>query len=122
MNRLKRPEQRPPIADRREHTDVRHGASIPDPYHWLRDREDPAVIAYLEAENAYADAVMQPTEALQQRLYDEMPLRVEYRLTELGQGVLPLVRGLKLWVEEHFHQIEANQQAFDDRVQGSGAP
>jgi len=49
-----------------------HGTRI-DPYYWLRDdsREDPDVLAYLEAENAYRAAVMAPTDPLQQQLYEE---------------------------------------------------
>ena len=43
-----------------------------DDYHWLRDKSNPEVAQYLEAENAYADSVMKPTSALQQKLYDEM--------------------------------------------------
>ena len=44
---------------------------------WLRDRANPAVRQYLEAENAYTAAIMKPTEQLQQRLYDEMVARVK---------------------------------------------
>jgi len=43
-----------------------------DDYDWMRDRSDPRVRAYLEAENAYAAAAMKPTEALQAKLYGEM--------------------------------------------------
>ena len=52
--------------------DVVHGDRREDDYAWLRDKKDPAVAAYLEAENAWADAVMKPTEALQEALYKEM--------------------------------------------------
>ena len=50
------------------------------------------------------------------QVFDEMPLRVEYRSTELGRGVLPIARRLKSWVEEHFHEIEAQQKEFDERT------
>jgi len=43
-----------------------------DDYRWLREKPNPEVAQYLEAENAYTDAVMKPTEALQKKLYDEM--------------------------------------------------
>ena len=53
-----------------------HGVVRIDDYHWLRERGDPAVTAYLEAENAYARAVMAPTEALQETLFAEIKGRV----------------------------------------------
>jgi oligopeptidase B len=51
--------------------------SFPDPYSWLRDRSDPDVLVYLEAENAYTDEVMKPAAALQQELYDEILGRIK---------------------------------------------
>ena len=66
-----------PIADQRPYTHVLHDDGRVDPYFWLRDRENPEVIAYLEAENAYTDRVMQSTEALQTALYDEMLSRIQ---------------------------------------------
>ena len=62
----------PPVA-RVEHTETTlHNHTLVDDYAWLREKTSPEVIAYLEAENAYTDAVMKPTEALQKTLYDEM--------------------------------------------------
>src|SRR6516225_12391427 len=49
-----------------------NGGHLADDYGWLRDKKNPEVAQYLEAENTYADAMMKPTEALQQKLYDEM--------------------------------------------------
>jgi oligopeptidase B len=54
-----------------------HGEKRVDDYFWMNDRNDPNVVAYLEAENAYAAAVMQPTVKLQARLYEEMAGRLE---------------------------------------------
>jgi oligopeptidase B len=54
-----------------------HGERRVDDYHWLRDKSDPQVRDYLEAENVYADAVMQHTEPLQERLYREMLARIQ---------------------------------------------
>jgi oligopeptidase B len=48
-----------------------------DEYYWLRDRDDPDVMAYLETENAYTKAQMQHTEALQTALYQEMLGRIQ---------------------------------------------
>jgi oligopeptidase B len=62
----------PPIA-RKEHTETTlHGVVLVDDYAWLRDKENPDVTAYLEAENAYADAVMAPLAGLREKLYEEM--------------------------------------------------
>ena len=45
-----------PIA-RKQHTETRlHGVALSDDYAWLRDKQNPEVTAYLEAENAYAEA------------------------------------------------------------------
>ncbi|HXV75837.1 MAG TPA: S9 family peptidase, partial [Candidatus Polarisedimenticolaceae bacterium] len=70
---------KPPVAKRTEHVEVRHGGRVADPYAWLRDdsREDPEVLAYLEAENAYTEAMMRPVESLRRRLYDEMVARIK---------------------------------------------
>ena len=43
----------PPLAEQQPHIHTEHGVERPDPYYWLRDRKNPKVIAYLEAENAY---------------------------------------------------------------------
>ncbi len=49
-----------------------HGDSRTDNYAWLRNREDPDTIAYLEAENAYTKAEMDHTEDLQAKIYAEI--------------------------------------------------
>ena len=67
----------PPAAPRRPRIDVVHGDRREDDYFWLRDKEDPATLAYLRAENAYTDAVMKPTEAYQEALYREMLGRIK---------------------------------------------
>ncbi|RMG75155.1 MAG: hypothetical protein D6722_01445, partial [Bacteroidetes bacterium] len=46
----------PPIAPRRPHRLEAHGHVRIDDYYWLREREDPEVIAYLEAENTYLES------------------------------------------------------------------
>lgn len=55
----------------------KHGHSRTDNYYWLKDRENPNVIAYLNAENEYFDQVMAPTKALQDELYLEMKSRIK---------------------------------------------
>ena len=78
----------PPAAAQRPHpVTAPHGPTRTDPFYWLRDREDPEVLAYLRAENDYADAAMGHTAELQQRLFEEFRARtrendesVPYRL------------------------------------------
>jgi len=57
-------------------TDI-HGDKIQDDYFWLRERNNPEVKAYLEAENAFSDEFMKGTEALQEKLYQEMLGRIK---------------------------------------------
>ena len=70
----------PPDAAQHPHAVVApHGATREDPYYWMRDddREDAAVLASLDAENAYADAVMAPLQPLQDTLYEEIVGRIQ---------------------------------------------
>ncbi len=62
----------PPIARREPRTSTFHGHTLVDDYAWLREKNSPEVVAYLEAENRYAEQWMEPTRALQGRLYQEM--------------------------------------------------
>ncbi|MEO0924053.1 MAG: helix-turn-helix domain-containing protein, partial [Pseudomonadota bacterium] len=43
-------------------------------------------------------------------VFNEMPLRVEYALTPLGSGVLPLIKAIKRWSEEHLEEILAHRK------------
>ena len=70
----------PPDAAKHPHrVEAPHGAVREDPYYWLRDdkRKDKAVLGYLEAENAYADAVMAPLRPLEDALYAEIVGRIK---------------------------------------------
>ncbi len=57
--------------------DTIHADVVTDNYFWIRDKTNPEVISYLNAENAYTTARMKHTEALQQKLYDEMLSRIK---------------------------------------------
>jgi oligopeptidase B len=70
------PSLTPPMAAVRPHRFDEHGNVRIDQYYWLKERSNPEVIKYLEAENAYTKAVMAHTEALQDRLYEELKGRV----------------------------------------------
>jgi oligopeptidase B len=68
---------RAPDAEQRPYSHTEHGVERPDPYHWMRDREDPALIPYLEAENAYTEAQTAHLADLRKSLFDEMLGRIQ---------------------------------------------
>ncbi len=74
---------KPPIAKIEPSSVTLHGEVRTDLYAWLRDRANPEVIAYLEAENAYTAAMMHHTESLQEALYTEMLGRIKEDDTEV---------------------------------------
>lgn len=67
----------PPRPTRRPTRLVAHGDVRIDDYYWMRDRASQEVLDHLAAENAYAAAVMQPTEELQTQLFEEMRKRIK---------------------------------------------
>ncbi|WP_327753792.1 S9 family peptidase [Sphingobium sp. SJ10-10] len=71
-----------PTADRRQHSFSHHGITVEDPYAWLRDPgypevKDKAVLSYLEEENAFFEAAMQPHKVLTDALFEEMKGRIK---------------------------------------------
>ncbi|HEX5603515.1 MAG TPA: S9 family peptidase, partial [Pyrinomonadaceae bacterium] len=60
------------MAEKKTKTTNIHGTTLVDDYFWLREKANPAVLAHLQAEDAYTQTVMKPTEALQEKLYKEM--------------------------------------------------
>ena len=78
----------PPVAGERPHSYTHHGITVEDPWHWLEDEDYPEVddedvIAYLEAENEYFDAVMAPNQDLIDTIYGEIEGRQPAELTSL---------------------------------------
>ncbi|HEV2016800.1 MAG TPA: S9 family peptidase [Gemmatimonadaceae bacterium] len=67
----------PPTARIIPRIDTIHGEVRTDNYFWIRNKSDPQVKSYLEAENAYTAERMKHTEALQRKLYDEMLGRIK---------------------------------------------
>jgi oligopeptidase B len=67
----------PPVARREPLEHVLHGDRRTDDYAWLRHKENAEVIEHLQAENAYTDAVLEPTAAFQEKLYQEMLGRIQ---------------------------------------------
>lgn len=68
---------RPPIAERRSSIRTHHGDTFDDPYEWLRDKNDPAVIAYLEAENAYTEERTRDLAGLREEIFDDIRSRTQ---------------------------------------------
>lgn len=67
----------PPVALKEPTLLVMHGDTRIDFYYWMRDRENPHLISYLNAENKYLEQVMAPTDHLQEVLYNEMKGRMQ---------------------------------------------
>jgi oligopeptidase B len=79
----------PPMTEKKAKVTDIHGEKLMDNYFWLREKKNPAVIAHLEAENAYTTAMMKHTEGLQEKLYNEIlshikqtDVNVPYKLGE----------------------------------------
>ena len=67
----------PPVAGKRPHSFTHHGITIEDPWHWLRDPgyptvDDDEVLTYLNAENAYFEAQMEPFKGLTDTIFEEI--------------------------------------------------
>ncbi|MFN7992240.1 MAG: S9 family peptidase [Bryobacteraceae bacterium] len=67
----------PPAAKQIDHRESRHGETVVDYYYWLREKKDPEVIRYLEAENAYTEAMTKNLKGFEDTLYKEMLGRIK---------------------------------------------
>jgi oligopeptidase B len=100
-----------PVAERRVRIDTLHGDVRQDDYFWLRVKSDPAVKGYLEAENAYAEAVLAPLKGLREQLYNEMLGRIKQ--TDLS---VPYRRGDYFY---YSRTVEGQQYPIFARKRGS---
>ena len=66
-----------PSAPKRPQEFSNHGDVRNDPWFWLRDIDDPQTIEYLESENAYTEAIMEPENDLREKLFEEMRGRIK---------------------------------------------
>src|SRR5579884_3683640 len=82
----------PPVAPKIEHREMRHGEVVIDNYYWLREKSNPEVVKYLEAENAYTAAMTRALEPFSDALYKEMLGRIKQ--TDLS---VPVRRGSYLY-------------------------
>src|SRR5690348_12303896 len=67
----------PPKAPKRSTALTHHGDTRTDDWYWLRERDNPDVIAYLEAENAYTDEVLAGLEPFREKLFQEIKSRIK---------------------------------------------
>ena len=78
----------PPVAEQRPHSVTHHGVTLEDPWHWLRDPgyptvEDPDILAYLNAENTYFEAAMEPHRGLVETIFEEIKGRQQPDLSSV---------------------------------------
>src|SRR5690606_30942355 len=66
-----------PVPPKREFLITQHGVTRNDEYYWMRERENPEVKKYLEAENEYLDTVLSHIKPLQETLFQEMKSRIK---------------------------------------------
>jgi oligopeptidase B len=101
----------PPVAAIHPVKHRNHGDARVDHYYWLRERDNPAVLAYLKAENKYTEAMLTHTEALQCALYDEMKSRIK----ETDESV-PVAHGGYFY---YYREEEGKQYRIYCRKNGS---
>jgi len=108
---------RPVVAKHVEYVREHHGDRVVDPFEWLRDKDDPEVIAHLEGENSYAEAMTSHLEPLRARIFDEIKSRTQ----ETDLSVPAAYRGW--WY--YSRTFEGKQYAAQCRVRmlaGRGRP
>jgi oligopeptidase B len=101
----------PPEAEKRPVALGLHGDTRTDNYFWLRERENPDVIAYLEAENAYTEETLKPFKGLQSILFDEMKARIRQ-----DDESAPYRRGDYFY---YYRYIEGSEYPIHARRKGS---
>ena len=104
-------EPTPPVAPTADHREERHGATVVDNYYWLREKSNPKVVEYLEAENAYTKAMTADLAPFQDALYKEMLSHVKQ--TDLS---VPVRRGDYLY---YSRTEEGKQYPIQCRRKGS---
>ena len=82
------PAPKPPVAPQKPHTSLWHGEKVEDPWFWLREKANPEVVTYLEAENAYTETMTRDLQPFSEALYKEMLGRIKQ--TDLS---VPVRRG-----------------------------
>ena len=112
----------PPVA-KKVHTENHiNGGNLVDDYRWLREKSNPEVAQYLEAENAYANAVMSPTDALQKKLYDEMVSHIKETDTSVPYRRDDGYYYYSRWEQGRQYQIHGRKKAAADGSFDANAP
>jgi oligopeptidase B len=126
----------PPVAKTVPHETTVHGDTRIDEYRWLRDRdEDPDVIAYLEAENAYTEAMTARTKPLQERLFAEIRSRIQetdlsipsrkngwwyYSRTEEGRSYSISCRREAVGTDRRYDEAQPEHVLLDQNAEAEG--
>lgn len=120
----------PPVARKIPKIDTIHGDILVDNYFWLKERENPEVMEYLNAENEYTSEMMKHTEEFQEKLYEEMLSRIQetdlsvpekvdsyyyYKRTEQGKQYPIYCR--KKWSLDHDEEILLDQNVLAGRYE-----
>lgn len=66
-----------PVAPKQQHLMMQHNDTRDDEYYWLNARDSAPVLQYINQENRYFDTIMRPTQAMQEKLYNEMLHRIK---------------------------------------------
>ncbi|UWZ82629.1 S9 family peptidase [Occallatibacter riparius] len=125
----------PPVARKEPKETPLHGIVLTDDYAWLREKENPEVAEYLEAENAWAEAYMAPQAELRDQLYNEMLSHIKqtdisvsfrdgkywyYSRTEEGKQYAIFCR--KRGDEDGPHDSAHEEVLLDGNVMAEGRP
>ncbi|MEZ7897249.1 MAG: S9 family peptidase [Flaviflexus sp.] len=109
----------PPVPKKVPHNRTFHGDTFTDPYEWMRDKTDPEVLDYLNAQNAYTDEVLTDTKDLQKAIFGEIKSR-----TKEDDTSVPFKKG-QWWyfsrtyegkAYSSYHRVQADQRPDPDVV------
>ena len=104
---------KPPVAPCKPHSEIRHGETIHDDYFWLREKTNPEVVKYLDAENTFLDSQTKELKPFSETLYKEMLGRIKQ--TDLS---VPTRRGQWFY---YSRTVEGQQYPIQCRKHGSAA-
>ena len=94
---------RPPVAERIDTRREHHGEVFVDPYEWMRDKSDPRVIAHLEAENSYTEAMTEQASQQTQTHLDNMA-----RLLAQSEALVQARTASEAaWAQQHGERMDA---------------